>query len=259
MILEQSKMNQLMVLVNVFKGKNKPSEIGKEMGITLQGVIYHLKILKKEGFVSDTNELTKKGFDYLYGGLNEVRNFVRENITEMDSALTWEAIGDEDIGKGERVSLIMRGGYLHASKFIASPDGAAGTAQVESRANETVAVSSVTGLISVKLGTVKLVVIPNAEEPVDRNSIVDRIRELKKEDNIPMTGVIGEAARSYAIQAGLKIDFEFASLYSAFEAAARGESTLVIVSQRRFHFSLSDIGSLQVKNPEIGLKILHLE
>ncbi|MEM0155945.1 MAG: transcriptional regulator [Thermoplasmataceae archaeon] len=259
MILEQSRLNQLMVLVNVFKGKTKPTEIGKDLGITLQGVIYHLKILKKEGLVSETNELTKKGFDFLYSGLNEIRNFVRENITEMDSALTWEAISDQKIMKGERVSLIMRDGYLHASKHAEPSNGAAGTAQTDALANETVAVSSVTGLISMKLGTLKLVVVPNAEDLLKKSELIQHIKQLKNEENTPLVGVIGEAARFYAVQAGLRIDFEFASLYAAFEAATRGESSMIIVSQRRFHFSLPDIRSLQVKNPEIVLKILHLE
>ena len=49
MKIEQALITQLMVLLNIKNGKNRPSEISKELGITLQGVIYHMKILKEKG------------------------------------------------------------------------------------------------------------------------------------------------------------------------------------------------------------------
>lgn len=260
MILEQSKISQLMVLTKIFGGKKKPSEIGKDLGLTLQGVIYHLKILKNEGLVNENNEITKKGFEFLYTGLNDVRNFVHDNISEMDSALSWEAISDQDVKKGERVWLTMQDGYLHASRERrGSEEGASGVAQTDSMTGDTLAVSLVTGLVGIKLGTVEILVMPNAESVKDIDIIIAHLKKEFETCQKCFFGVIGEAARTVAKKGGFDLNFEYAALYSAFEAATRGESTLILVSQRRFHFSLSDISSLQMKNPEIGLKIVHLE
>jgi|GEM_PF-1396947 len=260
MSLEQSKISQLMILANIFRGRVKPSEIGRDIGITLQGVIYHLKILRSEGLINDKNALTKEGFEFLYSGLNDIRSFVHENISELDSALSWEAISDENIRKGDRVSLCMRDGYLHASRILdPMAKGATGIAQIDSVRGYLQAVSMVTGLIDVQLGSVTIIVIPNAEDLDNMQAISEFFKknpELTKDKKI---GIIGETSRVVTTAIGIVPAFEYASLHSAFESASRGESSTVLVSRRRFHFSLSDIASLETKNPEIRLKIMHLD
>ena len=260
MSLEQSKISQLMILANIFRGKSKPSEIGRDIGITLQGVIYHLKILRNAGLINDKNALTKEGFEFLYSGLNDIRNFVHENIFELDSALSWEAISDGDIQKGEKVSLCMRDGYLHASNITNNyRGGATGIAQMNSSSGDLQAVNLVTGLIDVKLGTVNIVVIPNAEDIHDIPAIGNFLNgELNLSRNEKF-GVIGETSKVVLQGVGITPSFEYASLYSAFESASRGESSTILISRRRFHFSLSDIATLETKNPEIRLKIMHLD
>ncbi|QRF76267.1 hypothetical protein Thermo_01784 [Thermoplasmatales archaeon] len=260
MSLEQSKISQLMILANIFRGKTKPSEIGKDIGITLQGAIYHLKILRSEGLIDEKNALTKEGYEFLYSGLNDVRNFVHEHISELDSALSWEAVSDGDIKKGERVSLCMRDGYLHAFRATDSGStGATGIAQINSTSGSILAVSMVTGLIDVNIGIISIVVIPNAEDITS----IDTIRKFLKSDigsgHGGKFGVIGETAMVVARSAAIVPAFEYASLYSAFEAASRGESATILVSRRRFHFLLSDMASLETKYPEIRLKVMHLD
>ncbi|MHB1708307.1 MAG: transcriptional regulator [Thermoplasmataceae archaeon] len=260
MTLEQSKISELMILANIFRGKVKPSEIGRDIGITLQGVIYHLKILRSEGLINDKNALTKEGFEFLYSGLNDIRSFVHENISELDSALSWEAISDGNIRKGDKVSLCMRDGYLHASRIVsAKPDGATGIAQIDSPPGYLQAVSMVTGLIDIKLGLVTMIVIPNAEDLDNMEAIGDFLKKNPDLTENKKIGIIGETARVVTAVIGITPAFEYASLHSAFESASRGESSTVLVSSRRFHFLLSDIASLETKNPDIRLKIMHLD
>ena len=57
MKIEQALLSQLMILLNIKNGKTRPSEISKDIGITLQGVVYHIKILKEKGFIDNNHQL----------------------------------------------------------------------------------------------------------------------------------------------------------------------------------------------------------
>ena len=116
MKIEQALITQLMILLNVKNGKNRPSEISKELDITLQGVVYHLKILREKRYIDADNKITKSGFDFLYNGLNNIENFVHSSLINIDASLIWESISDDDVNGGDRLYLYMKDGYLHATK-----------------------------------------------------------------------------------------------------------------------------------------------
>jgi putative transcriptional regulator len=256
MKIEQALISQLMILLNIKNGKTRPSEISKELDITLQGVIYHIKILKEKGFIDEKNSITKEGFDFLYNGLNYIEDFVHSSLINIDSSLVWEVISDHDFESGQKVSLYMDKGYLHAGPYRGK--GSFGITVKASNKNECTGVTSVREIIKIKKSRIIIVAFNNVEKTFDMNAISQNVKDYIKNLDFDFIGITGEMARTLIDILGIKPEFEFASISAAFEAARRGFTTLILISDRFFHFSLNEIRELQSKNPTIELDLKHV-
>lgn len=242
-----------MIMLNLFEGNSRPSEIAKNIDITLQGVQYHIKALKNSELVTEDNAVSQKGFEYLYSGLNNIRSFVSENIYKLDRVITWEAVCNDDISKGDTVYLKMKGGYLTAFKEKISESR--GISISNGRGGEIIGVTRVEGIIDVSVKTVNIIITPDVEDIEDFPELGRRVEEKLKEVGSDLIAVIGESSRYISQILGLSGVIEYAPLEASFEAARRGLSSVVIVSARRFRFLLEDLKALESKNEEVSVRI----
>ncbi len=256
MKIEQALITQLMILLNIKNGKNRPSEISKELDITLQGVVYHIKILKEKKLIDDDNKITKEGFDFLYNGLSYIENFVHASLINIDSSLVWEVISDDDVKINDKLYLYMKNGYLHAT--INKKGDAYGISVKNANENECTGITNVKGIINIKTSKIVLLTIDNVEKIDDldkfKTKLMDRINNI----NYNFLGISGELAKNILDKLNVKIDFEYSAISCAFEASKRGFITLIIMSDRLFHFSLNEIKEMQIKNPEIEIDFIHV-
>lgn len=252
MVLDQGELTQLMIMVELFDGVDKPASIAKSVGITIQGVNYHLKILRKKGLVTETNEISKEGFNFLESGLGSLREFVSENLAKIDNIVTWEAISDTPLEKGDEVFVYMSGGYLHAGKQRGGTKGVAKNSAIKGE----IVVASISGIIGVIFGKIQICVLPSAEDISDRAKFISRVEE--ELDSNSKIAVVGEEAYYAILATGRAPDIEFASLEGVFEAATRGLNSVLFISSRRFHYLLPQLKVLQNRYKEIGLKIKYL-
>ncbi len=253
MVLDQGTLTQLMILIKLFDHAEKPGSIAKSIGITIQGVNYHLKIMRKKGLLNERNELTKEGFNFLESGLSSLRDFVTENLTKIDNIVTWEAIADTDISAGDRVSIYMKSGYLHASL---GGEKTTGISKNSASAGEVVAVTSISSIIDVEIGSIDIFVLPPIEGISDKGG---QLRQLKEHlAGAQILAVAGEQAYITLKEIGFEPDMEYASIDGVFEAATRGLSSALLISSRRFHYMLSELKELQNKFKEITVKINYL-
>ncbi len=255
MKIEQALITQLMVLLDIKNGKNRPSEISKELNITLQGVIYHIKILKEKKLIDDNNKITKEGFDFLYNGLSYIENFVHASLINIDYSLVWEVISDDNIKVNDRVYLYMKNGYLHAT--LKEKGDAYGISVKNTGKNECTGVTSVKGIINIKPSKIILLTIDNVEKIDNLNKFKIKLDEKIKSINYNFVGISGELSKNILDNLNIKIDFEYSAISCAFEASKRGFITLIVMSDRLFHFSLNEIKEMQTKNPEIEIDFLH--
>ncbi len=253
MVLDQGSLTQLMILVKLFDHMEKPGSIAKDIGITIQGVSYHLKLMKKRGLISENNELTKEGFSFMESGLSSLRDFVSDNLTKIDNIVTWEAIADDNIGQGNEVSIYMKGGYLHAGLSGETPRGVSKNTVSK---GEVVAVTSISDIINVRLGSVDIYVLPSIEGVSDRSSLLTELRESIRKGQL--MAVSGEQAYVLLRELGTEPDLEYASIDGVFEAATRGMSSALLISSRRFHYMLSDLKELENRFKEISVRIKYL-
>ncbi len=253
---DQTGLTQIMILTEIFDGNEKPSEISRKIGITIQGVQYHTKIMREKGLIDTNGKITENGFDFLYSGLSSFRDFVIESMVKLDNVLVWEAIAMEDLKEGHVVWLKMRNGYLYATTEKSGE--ASGTVMKDTPVGEIAGITQVRGIIKMQLGTVSIIVIPDIENIREMNDIIKKVQTFVKSQPFGIFGVLGEEAMIVAKKMNVKPELEFAPLESAFEASNRGISTHVIISNRRFHFALHTLRELQGKNPKTELKINYI-
>ncbi len=256
MKIEQALISQLMILLNIKNGKTRPSEISKDLDITIQGVVYHMKILKARGFIDDGHKITKEGFDFLYNGLNYMENFVHSSLISIDSSLVWEVIPDEDFDANEDVALYMKRGYLHAKTYTGN--GAHGITIRSAVKGKCTGVTGVREIINIKKSGVVLLVVNNVEKIDNMENLSQLVKDTLANMNFDFLGIIGEIAKNITDLLNIKPQFEYATINSAFEAARRGFTTAIVVSERFFHFSLPEIRELQSKNAGIELDLRHI-
>ncbi|KPV46503.1 MULTISPECIES: transcriptional regulator [Acidiplasma] len=256
MKIEQAMITQLMVLLNVKNGKYRPSEISKELGITLQGVVYHMKILRDKGYIGSDNKITKEGFDFLYNGLNTIEDFVHSSLINIDASLIWEAIPDRDIIPGQKVYLYMQDGYLHASPDFKT--GSYGVSCTRSNAGKCAGITGVKGLIDVKKAKITIMLLKNIEKIENLCDYEKIILQKVSSVEYDLAGSVGELAYTVLRDGGIKNNLEYNAIGAGFEAAKRGYSTLILISDRLFHFTINDIRELQAKNPEIEINYIHV-
>lgn len=256
MLPDQGTMTQIMILLNIFDGEKKPSVIARNIGITIQGVQYHMKILSGKGYIDTDENITKEGFNFLETGLSNLRDFVSQSMSRLDDVVTWEAIAAGDIGKGQTVILEMHDGYLYAREGT-DPDKASGKSRNSAPKGDIVAVSSITGIIGLRIGTVAIDVIPDVENIPSFSELEEIIRKESSQGRL-LIGTVGEEAFVLCRKAGFSPELQYASLHSAFEAGIRGVDSVVFVSNRRFHYLLADIKDLQNRYREVNVRIKYL-
>ena len=255
-MLDQAGLTQIMILTEIFDKNEKPSDISRKIGITIQGVQYHTKIMKEKGLLDPNGRITESGFDYLYSGLNDFRDFVQESMAKLDNVLVWEAIAMENLKDGERASLTMKEGYLYATNR--KLEGATGVVMKSTSKGDIAGITQVKGIIDLTLGTVSIMVVPDVENIRDMEEIRKKVDLFIRDSPKDKIGVLGEEAMVVAKKLELEPELEFAPLESAFEASNRGISSQVITSNRRFHFILQTLIELQRKNPKTELKINYI-
>ncbi len=244
---ERTNLNQLMVLSGINEQKESYQEMARNLGLTLQGVLYHVKNLKNAGYLDENDKITPSGYNFLYNGLSDFASRISENLNQLNRELVWEAIAEDSIKKGQRVSIYMKDGYLRASSQLSG--NAHGLSDRDAEGGSILGVTRIDGIIEIEFGLVEINVISSAS-----NGALDKTREkLENKKHDVKIGTIGEFA--YYLLSGYRIDFEYAALRSAYDAAIRGISSMIFVSESRFLFISSELSELSRKYPQVRISV----
>ncbi len=248
-------VNQLLILAMINEGIEKPSEISEKLGMTKQGVFYHIKELRGYGYVDASSRITKSGYNYLARGLGGLSRRISAYMKNLYGSEPWEAVADNSISEGEVVYLTMRKGYLHAG--TTSVTGCKGVAVNKASEGEITGVSNIEGLIDLKLGSVKIIVIPSIHGNANEVKNLDEIKRILEKESPDLVGAVGEGGMIIARGAG-RLDMEFSAVTAAFEAAARGLSSILLVSEARMRFELANLEEISGKMPEVTFSIKYI-
>lgn len=159
----KGKMTRLLLLLEIVTDRpGDQRSLAEPVGITPQAVSDYISKMKEEGLVSVGPEgprATVEGVELLHRDLLSMKDFVDTSIGKLDIIRSTDAVAMDVLKKGDKVHLIMEDGLLCAVK---KGTGSAGIAERDADPGEMVPISSLTGLVDLKPGALKLVEIPPA-------------------------------------------------------------------------------------------------
>ena len=204
-------------------------EIADAIGITSQAVSNYLQELVEGDHVEKLGrgryEVTKEGVDWLISQTDQLRSFVEHVSTDVIGQVEVEsALATGSITEGDRVSLSMREGYLHATPGDAG--SATAVAVTDADAGREVGVTDFEGVVDYDLGTVTVVSVPMVRNGGSARVDADAVAEYATDHDL--LAVAGTEAVAVAHSAGLTPDVEFATAEAVREAATKGLDILLL-------------------------------
>jgi len=227
---------QYRILVEIAERQPAVSqqEIADAIGITSQAVSNYLQELVGAGYVDKHGrgryEVTKEGVDWLISQTDDLRAFVQHVSEDVIGQVDIEsAIAAGDLAEGDRVSLTMREGYLHAVPGGAGD--ATAVAVTDAAAGEDVGVTDFEGVLDYDLGTVTIVSVPTVRNGGSARVDAGAVTETAADHDL--LAVAGVEATAVTRRAGLDPDVRFGTPEAVREAATKGlDVLLVAVSDR---------------------------
>jgi putative transcriptional regulator len=241
MILREKKeLTEMLILIEILHEKKKIKDIADTIGITIQGVSEYLKLLKNEGYIDNDLKIKKEGILFISEKTEELRDYISLLLNEVKIINITEAIAGEDIKKDSLVGLFMEKGYIYAYNRVSSSSG---TALNSANKGEDLSIGSLSGILSLSMGTIKIFTLPNSYEggskKVDKKS-VDAVLKYKH-DKIGVYGIVPYVTlKKY----GVNIDFEFDTARSSIEAAHKGLNTIIFVSRDLLKYVIDDLENI---------------
>ncbi|MFC6787603.1 MarR family transcriptional regulator [Halobaculum halobium] len=215
-------------------------EIADAIGITAQAVSEHLGELADGGFVDREGRgryrVTKEGVDWLISRTDELSEYLDHVTSDVLGDVEVEvALADGAVDEGDRVTLSMREGILHAHRVADSdaesggsnPPGATAIAVTSGDSGDDVGVTEFDGVVDYELGAVTAVVVPGVRD--GGSSAVDpgRLRELAADADLVVAA--GTEAVAGVRRLDRDPDVRFGTVDAVREASMRGLDVLLVV------------------------------
>lgn len=206
-------------------------EIAEAIGITAQAVSDYLGDLVSEGRVHKRGrgryEVTEEGIDWLLAQTNDLQSFV-EHVSEeiVDEVEIETAIATAVIKEGQRVSLTMRDGALHA--IPGETGDATAVAVADAEVEQDVGVTGFDREIEDDPGTVTILSVPPIQDGgsagLSTNAITDRVSDHD------LVATAGTEALVAVRKAGIEPDIRFGTAEAVSEATIKGLSVLLLAT-----------------------------
>ena len=225
---------QILVEVAEHQPSIRQQEIADQLGVTPQAISEYVKKLVKEDFINAEGRgryyVTHKGVEYLITHselLEAYARHVRRDIVHQ--VVTWAAIADCDLEKGDTVGVYMKGGWLYASK---KPQMAMGIVAASAKEGDDVGIARLAGLIEHTEGTVTVAKVPRIARggslAVDAAKLKGAAR--KKE----VIGAVGLESYLALKKADIKPDMFYGAREGIIEAAFHGLHCLILIVDEEF-------------------------
>jgi len=226
----KSLATRFQILVEIANsGPNiQQQDIAKKLSVTPQAISDYTRQLVDEGLlVSDGRSkyrLTNEGVNWVIRVLRELREYdtlIERAITNISVCA---AVAADDLTEGQTVGLEMKDGMLLATADV--DRGAKGKATTAARAGEDVGVSSIEGIVPLKIGKVTILKVPGIQRG---GSKTVAIKELKnKISDRKLVGTIGIEAMVALKKLSISHIYVYGVTEAAIEAARTGLCPVIV-------------------------------
>jgi putative transcriptional regulator len=247
---------ELLILMEIVKNPHmKMKDIAGKLDITVQGVSEYLRRMKKEGKIQNMGgewRTSKSGIDFLHSNFSELKDFVDSKIVELNIIDICAAIAKTPIRKDDDVGLFMEDGVLCA--YAGRDSRSKGIAASEAEIDEDVAIKDLDGMVSLSPGMMHIVKLPSIREGGSSSVSTKDIKKIIEKLNPRKIGVMDVVSQAVLKKTKAQVDFEFASLYSAIEAAEKGLNVMIFTTTDQM---AQVVSTIEDTNSQIEDKIIY--
>ncbi len=209
-------------------------EIAKKLGMTPQAISEYIRTLTEEGYISAEGRsryyVTHKGVEWVLNNAEVLEVFARHIRRDIiHQVVTWAAIADTDLKKGDMVGIYMKDGWLYAGR---KPQSAMGIVAGNATEGNDVGVARLAGIIEHTEGVVTAAKIPRIERGGSLTVDSTRLKNAAKDNDV--IGAVGLEAYLALTHAGIKPDMFYGAREGVIEAAFHGLRCLILVVDEEF-------------------------
>ena len=171
---------QILVEIAEHQPAVRQQEIAAMLGVTPQAISEYIRDLVDEGMIKAPGrgryEVTREGIEWILQNAETLEVYarhVRHDIIHQVSV--WTAIAAEDLKKGDRVGVYMKGGLLYASH---APTSANGEVAIDTPKGEETGVAKLDGIIDHSEAVVQVCKVPRVERGGSRKVRLDDLRAV---------------------------------------------------------------------------------
>ncbi len=225
---------QILVEIAEHQPAVRQQEIAGMLGVTPQAISEYIRDLVDEGMIKAPGrgryEVTREGIEWILQNAEMLETYakhVRHDIIHQVSV--WTAIAAEDLKKGDRVGVYMKGGILYASRTLTTANG---EIAIDTPKGEETGVAKLDGIIDHKESTVQVCKVPRVERGGSRNVELDRLAEVI--GAVSVVACVGLEAWVSLKKIGRVPDLYFGSREGAIEAALHGIPCGIVIVDEFF-------------------------
>jgi len=227
---------RFQVLVEI--AEHQPSirqlEIADKLGVTPQAISEYIRTLTEDGFISAEGRgryyVTHKGVEWVLNNAEILESFARHVRRDIiHQVVTWAAIADTDLKKGDAVGVYMKNGWLYAGK---KPQAAMGMVAADASEGNDVGVARLAGIIEHTEGAVTVAKVPRIERGGSLTVDAERLKAVAKENDV--IGAVGLEAYLALTNAEIRPDMFYGAREGVIEAAFHGLRCLILVVDEEF-------------------------
>lgn len=212
---------RILLLLELHRQRHgKLKTLADRLGVTVQAVSVVLKRLVQDGLVENREGAwrpTARGTDALHGSMRDLRRFVDDAMGNLQLIDETDAQAGANIKEGDEVGLYMSGGRLCAApKVYASSTG---RAKSTAHKGSLVRIGSLRGIVALKPAPILFVAHPPSLTTGQRR----RAGTVLRRHNGGLRLAAHDLTSIVLLESlGRDVDFEFAPLQAALDAALRG-------------------------------------
>lgn len=225
---------QVLVEVAEHQPSIRQQEIAEKLTVTPQAISEYVRDLADDGFISAEGRgryyVTHKGVEWILNNAELLETYARHVRRDIiHQIVTWAAIADCDLKKGDAVGVYMKGGWLYAGK---EPQSAMGMVAADANRGDDVGIAKLAGIIDHTEGKVEVVKVPRIEKGGSKTISIPKLLDLIK--STELVAAVGLESYLAIKNAGIKPDMYFGAREGTIEAAFHGMHCLILIVDEEF-------------------------
>ncbi len=208
----------------------KMKDIAQRIGITIQAVSEYLIKMRDEGLVVSVGKGdyigSNEGVHFLHASLIDLQEFVDQVSSDLTIVRRCTALSETTINRGEKVSLWMKEGRLHANKD--SKSSSIGVALTEAQGGGAIVVGELEGILEMDAGKIVLIESPFPLTKFSSAAAINSLKNFHSQFKHDYVAVLDLFSLSLLKNADLSWSFEFGAITATLEAAQKGLTVFVV-------------------------------